>query len=185
MLQWYKNNIDKLDESPFKVFIKSWHNNNKSDFELLDKIRPNLEEDSYKLYNKDKLINLLLKECEASTQCSGFTFTLKKKFHDEDPIYIHRLVIDKINRSTIWKDKRYILIGEFTKKGIIHYHGIMLDEYQREVIRCTNWWRRNFGFAKPELKINSRKSWITYMYKDYGKSGLWTITQKMFLKGNI
>lgn len=118
-----------------------------------------------------------LKEIEIYSDKCGITLTLKKKYHDDDDIWMHRYIQDKINKSIIWKKKNYILFPEFTKKGILHYHGVIWGSYQIEVIKMAKWWRRSLGFVKLELKINNYKNWMNYITKDYGKTGLWTINR--------
>lgn len=121
----------------------------------------------------------------------GVTLTFnQKKFNNDDPKYIHRLIVKKITKSRIWKDVKYILFPEFDKNGNLHYHGVIWGVYQIKCIRCVKWWRRNFGFAKPELEIKyyvckckevcERRSinswcWVHYISKDFGKTGLWSL----------
>ncbi len=124
---------------------------------------------------KSEYIEYLTKCCEYYSQYSGFTLTLKTKYHDDDPVWLHRHIHNTILKSRIWKGKIFCLRPEFTKKGVLHYHGIIFDEYQTTVLQLLNWWRRNYGFVKPELKIRHNKKWIEYMFKDYFSTGLWTI----------
>jgi len=109
------------------------------------------------------------------TQMSGFTLTFKRKFHTDDPLWLHRHIEGLIIKSKIWNTKSYMLFPEFTKKGALHYHGIMWNEYNVEVVRSINWWRRKFGFVKPELEIRNIDNYIRYITKSYSKTGLWTI----------
>ncbi len=143
-------------------------------FELLDQTQ---RKKSVNEYNPSKeVINSKLTEIINNfTDVCGFTLTIKKKYHNDDDKYIHRLVQTKILTSLVWKNKKYMIFPEYTKKGNLHYHGIIWDEYEIEVMRCIKWWRRIFGFAKPELKLSSKYNWIKYIVKDYGKTGLWTI----------
>ncbi len=105
----------------------------------------------------------------------GFTLTLKKKFHGDDDKWLHNHIEETIRKSRVWKNKEYLLFPEYTKNGVLHYHGIMWDEYQIEIMKCIKWWRRKFGFAKPELELKSKYNWIKYITKNYNKTGLWTI----------
>ncbi len=116
-----------------------------------------------------------LKTLNNLTQVSGATFTLKRKYHDDDDVWLHRYIHRSIIRSRIWKDKEFILIPEYTKKGILHYHGVIFNSYESEVMKMIKWWRRLYGFVKPELKIINIENWTKYITKDYGKTGLWTI----------
>ncbi len=146
-------------------------------FELLDQTQPQKSG----MCNKDEFnpsieaINRELKKIKIYTQVSGFTLTLKKKYHTTDDKWMHRQIIKAIKKSHIWKNKKYIIFPEYTKAGNLHYHGIMYDEYPLEVMRCIKWWRHKYGFAKPELKLKSVDNWIKYITKEHSKTGLWTI----------
>ena len=67
------------------------------------------------------------------------------------------------------------MFPEFTKKGHLHYHGIVWDCTQYTFLELIKWWRREFGYAKSELKINNLDKWSKYIIKDYNISGLHTI----------
>ncbi len=124
---------------------------------------------------KDKLVQL-----KQYTQCYGLTLTFKPLWHIEDPRDLHIIVQDKLKKSYIWQNKKYILFPEYTRAGNLHYHGIIYDQYQTEFIRCVKWWVRTFGYCKPELIIKDRDKWNAYICKDYGVTGLWTIRNKLF-----
>lgn len=141
--------------------------------ELLDQTQPDFKSITGDV-TRDVLIEKL-KEIEDFTDVCGVTLTLKKKYHNDDDKWMHRYIENKILKSQAWKDKKYILVPEYTKNGVLHYHGVIWDSYQIEVMKVAKWWRRHFGFVKPELKINNYKNWMNYMIKDYGKTGLWTI----------
>ncbi len=150
-----------------------------SGFELLDQTqRKNSHIPEKDVYNPSKEVVLkhLNNLINNSSDICGFTLTLKKKYHNDDDKWMHRQIHNGIRMSRVWYDKKYILFPEYTKKGVLHYHGVMWDEYQTEVMRCIKWWRRKYGFAKPELKINNKNNWIKYITKDYGNTGLWTIS---------
>lgn len=122
----------------------------------------------------------ILKRLDAlqlNTQLCGVTLTFKNKYIlSMEPKALHRLVQQKLSRSTIWRNNKYILIPEFTNAGRLHYHGVIYDSYQAEVLRCVTWWRRTFGFVKTEMKISVYNNWKNYIIKDYSKTGLWTLT---------
>ena len=141
---------------------------------LLDQTTPKKSDSDVYLPVKEHIIKELIKKNNIS-QISGFTLTLKKKFHNDDDKWLMRFIERKINKSRIWKNKEYIIFPEYTKNGILHFHGCMYNEYHHEVMRCMKWWRREFGFVKPELTLSSYSNWIKYITKDYGKTGLWTI----------
>ena len=115
--------------------------------------------------------------------------TFKPLFHDEDPMEFHKIIYDKLFKSKIWEN--YIIFPEFTDKGILHYHGVFFDIYECKFVRMANWWRRQFGFTRNELKINTydclkiincvhsdpdgKHCWKHYISKSYGKTGLKTM----------
>ncbi len=129
------------------------------------------------------------------TQKYGVTLTFKRKFHDIDPLELHRMVIKKMGNSRMCKKINYILIPEFTSKGQLHYHGIVWDSYQLPFIKFSKWWKRTYGFSKEELDIRyyfcgsidykkclqkevskAKHCWSHYITKSVGKTGLWTLT---------
>ncbi len=141
------------------------------DLEVLDKSNANLG-----VYKPTK--DMLLSKCNEISKFSqryGATLTLKKKYHNDDPLYLHRLVEQKIRKSTLWNHSKYILFAEFTRQGILHYHCIIWDMYEIQYVNLMNWWRRIFGYVKMEKEIVHYNCWIKYITKDYGKTGLWTI----------
>ncbi len=138
---------------------------------VLDQPIDDLEDKVVCLKVRNKL-ELLIKK---HSQISGFTLTFKAKFHDDDDKWLHSYVEGKILESKVWKDKKYMLFPEFTRNGVLHYHGLFFDCYQMEVMKCLKWWRRKFGFAKPELELRNVLKWKDYCIKDYGKAGLWTL----------
>lgn len=117
-----------------------------------------------------------LYKARGNTHFHGFTFTFKQKFHQDDPKFLHNYVYNKISKSRIWKNKKFVMFPEFTKNGILHYHGVIIDEWQIESVRLINWWRRLFGFVKPELEVNNRDRFIKYITKDRNKNGLWSMS---------
>lgn len=117
-------------------------------------------------------VQLLLIEC---SQISGFTLTFKKKYHEDDDLELHRYVEQYLLKSKCWNKTQYVLFSEYTSKGNIHYHGVMFNQYQINVMKCIKSWRRKFGFVKVELEIRNVRNWYDYITKNYGKIGLWTL----------
>ncbi len=129
------------------------------------------------------------------TPIIGITLTLSAKWHLEDPIIVHRFIEEKINKSTNWKKlNRYFIFPEFTSEGNLHYHGIIIGNYQSTIMSALTMWKRQFGYVKPEFKLKylhcnsitkicnqtnqkgkSISCWTHYMVKDYNKTGLWCI----------
>ena len=125
------------------------------------------------------------------TQLYGVTLTLNKKYELDDPIFMHRLIQSYLSRS--WRDINYIIFGEFTDKGRLHYHGVIWDCYKLTLTQKVRSWRRKFGFAKIELKLKTYRCdvnsdnkhlnskypkccWKHYISKDHWTTGLWTLT---------
>ncbi len=158
---------EQLNDVGLKLLDQS--NAKKDDFLNLD---PNEFNPSKETLNKELFLII-----DNFSDCCGATLTLKKKFHDDDDRWLHRHIFNDICNSRLWSDKKYMLFPEYTKQGVLHYHMIMWDVYQLEVMRCIKWWRRKYGFVKPELKLNSPVNWIKYITKDYMKTGLWTISK--------
>ncbi len=128
------------------------------------------------------------------SQKYGITLTFRRKWHSEDPLYLHRLIHKKISSSRLWKKEKYILFPEYSANGILHYHGYMYNTYQTNVKRLEIWWKRTYGIiTKVEYdlryvycgerdkciqknKSNAKYCWLHYITKDVGKTGLWTIS---------
>lgn len=168
---------------------------NKIGFDILDQTQP----ENIARANGDKMKAIVfqsiwkkLVEQNKITQKYGVTLTFSPKWHNEDPLELHRIVIDKMNRSTVCKDIEYIIFPEFSKKGQLHYHGIVFNCYQLPFIRFSKWWKRTFGFAKVELEIRyylcqdkigvciqkrASRCWCHYITKDNGKTGLWSLVR--------
>lgn len=112
---------------------------------------------------------------EKYTQVHGLTLTFRKRYHGYPIKWLHRQVLNRLSRSRIFRTRNYLLFPELTEKnGILHYHGIVWNQYQIDTMKMINWWRREYGFAKPELALKSRVKWIEYITKDYGKTGLYS-----------
>jgi len=142
--------------------------------ELLDQTPAQKREKSYRP-TKERLHHLLNNEIVKFSQKVGVTLTFKKDFITLDPISLHRYVELKLIRSSIWNKLNYILYPEYTKAGNLHYHGLIYNCYDTEAIRAVKWWRRTFGYVKPELEIRHYDKWSEYITKDIGKVGLWAL----------
>lgn len=104
---------------------------------------------------------------------AGATLTINEShLKDQDETMLHRYIRQRLASSTIWKKMNYILFPEFGKKGRLHYHAVYWDEYQVVVMKSIKWWRRNYGYAKPECELRHPDKWKQYCAKDYGKTGL-------------
>ena len=123
----------------------------------------------------------------------GITFTFGKKFHSDNPLFLHRLIDRKIGKSRLWSKCKYILYPEFNASGILHYHGMIYDCPQLQMSRINIWWKRTYGsITKIEYSIryaycgneekciqsnksNAKYCWLHYVSKDVGNTGLWII----------
>lgn len=105
----------------------------------------------------------------------GFTLTFRPKTHEIENERLHAWVKDTIRRSRLWKKTKYCLFPELTSEGKLHYHGIMYDTFQCDVMKIMKKWKREYGFYKVEINIRNYVNWINYIMKHYGKAGLSTI----------
>ncbi len=142
-------------------------------FDILDQ---NPSDNKQKAYEPTKeVINKMLLQIKKYSDVRGATFTFKLKWHSEDQEILHKYVHEKIVKSRLWKDKKYILFPEMTKKGVVHYHALFWDIYQEPFVKLIQWWRRTYGFAKMELEIRHYDCYVKYITKNYGRVGLYTI----------
>lgn len=106
------------------------------------------------------------------TQKVGFTLTFSKMWQDEDPDTLYKYIQDYIEK---YFDKiQYVLVPEFTSSGIMHFHGIIYNCYQRTINKVLNEWRKTFGFIKIESHITDK--WEKYICKDIFDVGYPVIT---------
>jgi len=127
------------------------------------------------------------------SQKYGLTLTFKSQFAMDDPKELHRFVHDKISKSCVFKNTKYIFFPEFTQNGNLHYHGVIWDCYEVDFIRISKWWKRSFGYTREEKEFNmyiccnkamycerrkmfNKWCWSHYMSKDHGKVGLYPFT---------
>lgn len=172
----------KIDEDIYKSNNTNSNTSNLTKevgFELLDRTQQRQTEkstkDPFREYQKTTWINNLVINLSQCTLVQGLTLTLKKKYHRDEIITMHKYIQNKIYNSTVWKGTIYCLRPELTKNNILHYHAIIYNNYEAQTDRLVKWWRREFGFVKPEFDLKYPIKWIEYMFKDYCKIGLWTI----------
>lgn len=128
------------------------------------------------------------------SQKYGVTLTFKKKFHYDDPLFMHRMV------DTFFRDFRkkfnFVLFPEFNSSAQLHYHGVIWGCYQLPFMVMVKRWRRKYGFVKVELSLRhyfcttidncsvkkymlrpkkDSRCWLHYISKDYSKNGLWSV----------
>lgn len=145
---------------------------------VLDQTQPEIKTKGKSTESKlEKVTNDLKKIFLDHSQVYGCTLTYKKKYHEEYPRDLHRNTYECIMKSRIWKRNKvkFYLIPDFTKKGILHYHGIIYNVYKVDAVSIMKWWRRNYGFAKFEDNIKYSDKWIQYITKDVGTTGLWPV----------
>ncbi len=109
-----------------------------------------------------------IKKMVSCTQKIGFTLTFAKMWHDEDPDTLYKYFTDYIYKEFPCKIE-YIIAPEFTSSGILHFHGIIYNCYQRCVNKLFTKWRKNYGFIKMEYKITEH--WESYILKDMDNIG--------------
>lgn len=145
----------------------------------LPKKCPQIEEKAYNPVRE--YLNGVIREMSDNPllMYSGATFTISDKklcgkdLYAVDDLIVHRSIRKKLQGSKIWNRINYIMCPEFgTKDGRLHYHCIFWDEYQTTVAKAMRWWTRNYGYVKPEMKINNISNWKNYCIKDSKIVGL-------------
>ncbi len=169
---------------------------NKLKFDYLTKLKPNIKikTNGYNLVYENILAKLKL--VDLYSQKYGLTLTFSRGFHNDDPLFLHKLIIKEFAK---WNDKfRYIGFPEFSKRNNqLHYHFIIWGCYELEIVTFCKRYQRKFGIYKLEnplryyycgndsdckvkrLMLNPKPDslcWFHYIQKDYNKNGLWSIT---------
>ncbi len=121
----------------------------------------------YKLQNKN-LLNLMKKYRDVSDQI-GFTLTFNSSYHDEDPDLLYTYLVRYVKQYFTNENMNFIVMTEFTAKGIIHFHGIIYNCYQRFVVKMLTSWRKWYGIIKLEYKLSDK--WEVYILKEEKTSG--------------
>ncbi len=149
---------------------------------------------SAKCTSVEHMLNRLILSTK-NTPYYGVTLTFRIEWHEYAPITLHRYIEREINNSHYWRSLHsFVLIPEFTKSGVLHYHGMIFGSYKSLVMSALSIWKRRFGFTKPEFTLkyvhcgsserecvqsemmgNAEICWIHYLVKEYDKTGLWTI----------
>lgn len=102
------------------------------------------------------------------TQKIGFTLTFAKMWHDEDPDTLFHYFV-KFIADNFEKNDKIIIFPEFTVKGILHFHGIIYNCYQRYINKKLKDWRKTYGIVKMEYAITEK--WESYIQKDVTSTG--------------
>ncbi len=106
------------------------------------------------------------------TQKVGFTLTFSRMWQEEDPDTLYRYIQKYIKE---YFDKiDYVVVPEFTSSGIMHFHGIIYNCYQRVINKVLNEWRKLYGYIKIENHITDK--WEKYICKDINEVGYAVIT---------
>lgn len=88
-----------------------------------------------------------------------------------------KIIIEKYMLKTM-SNIQYILIPEYSdNNGMLHYHGIVWNCYQLSFSNFLRKLRGTIGYCKGEFEIKHYDKWLSYIFKNYGKSGLSTITR--------
>lgn len=99
--------------------------------------------------------------------------TFKPRYHSLNPTVLHNkfksYFVKKMNELIIFQPS-YIMIPEFNKSGILHYHGIIYfdnanDYWCAEIKRIIN---RTFGNTKGK-QVHDIDNYVKYILKDIDK----------------
>lgn len=121
----------------------------------------------------NKNIESVIKRMSLCSQKIGFTMTFAKMWHDEDPDTLYKYFQDYI-KTNFESDAQYIIAPEFTTHGVMHFHGIMYNSYQRFVNKMFTDWRKQYGMIKMEYTITEH--WENYITKDMDNIGYPVVT---------
>lgn len=137
-------------------------------------------------YDKERPVFLSilnkLRISKSNSQWYGLTLTFKRKFHSSSPRWLHKYAHEKLTRMFCKKyNCEWYAFPEFTQAGILHYHCIVYNIYEVNMVKMMNSWKRQFGFVKWEKDVRYKDIWIKYCIKDRNRHGLYTIRhdQKM------
>ncbi len=142
--------------------IKKMENHFKEQYEQLTYYKP------HELCKCNDNIKKSLLKHKSSTQRSGFTLTFKPIYHEYDPDELYEFIVRYCEQNFHKKDP-YIIFPEFTSSGILHFHGVVYNCYQRYISSCLKEWRRQYGYVKIEWTI--KNEWLDYIQKDMNKTG--------------
>lgn len=152
----------------------------KAYFELLDPNTPPEKENVIHAPIRQHIWRFI-KAGELSDQFYGITLTfnpIKLQQHgllNKDDSYIMGYIVTKMNNSRVINGYSYVLYPEYTRKCILHFHGLVKADTQYDMSRFSKWWNRMFGYSKVELTIRVYWNWIFYMIKDREIVGLYPI----------
>ncbi len=127
---------------------------------------------------KNMLIKYLLATIDKDTLVQGFTLTfdLKRKRNKRFLSSYKNKTLFRLANNYIFthlSEKKYVICPEFTKKGTLHFHGIIIHSYQIHIVEFIKKYKRRFGNQqKIELELKDHRNWIKYMFKDSDKVGL-------------
>lgn len=121
----------------------------------------------------NKHIPAVIQKYSICTQKIGFTLTFNKNYHEIDSDILYNFLL-KFIKQYFGSEIEYIIAPEYTDKGVIHFHGIIYNCYQRYINRILNKWRDQYGFIKMEYKISPK--WEEYIIKDMDAVGYPIVT---------
>lgn len=109
----------------------------------------------------------LMKVISKNSICSqvvGFTLTFKPSYHhlDPDDLYTHGVTFFT---QDMFKAVDFIALPEFMKSGILHFHGLVWNLYNKQVAKLFRLWWSDYGFVKIEWHIRSYDNWTNYIRK--------------------
>jgi len=123
---------------------------------------------SGKVCECNKTLRSDLQKYKNNTQKIGFTLTFDSSYHSENPDLLYQNLLNYVTEH-FEKSIKYIITIEFTSSGILHFHGVIYDCYQRYVSKILKNWRKTYGFVKIEWKISPK--WEEYIIKDVDRIG--------------
>ncbi len=104
-----------------------------------------------------------LKSYAMCSQQIGFTLTFDSSYHNLDSDVTYQFMLNYVNEH-FKEDDKYIITTEFTKSGVLHFHGIVFNAYQRYVSKLLVEWKKIYGMVRMEFSITSK--WRDYIIKD-------------------
>lgn len=133
-----------------------------------------------------KNLHFILEKIKYNTLKFGITITIDPKYPyknrrfksmDDDKKHkvINAIISDYIKKRNC--SLQYIIIPEYSPNGMLHYHGIVWNGYQKVFSNFVKYLRGKIGYCKSEMQLNNYDKWIIYIFKNYGKTGLSTITK--------
>ncbi len=101
------------------------------------------------------------------SQKIGFTLTFDTSYHNEDSDILYEYVKEYVKKHFL--SYPHLVATEFTTSGVMHFHGVFYNLYQRCVVKILRQWKKTYGFIKIEYTITPK--WEQYIIKESDKIG--------------